>query len=159
MSSRNNVILTGRLTKDPQLQQTQGGQSVCTFNMAVDRSFKNKQTGKYDADFPMLTAWGKTAENIQRFFHKGDALSVEGELRTRSYDDKNGRRVFLTEVWVNSFDFLPKNNVQPEQSQPVPPAVQPTAPAAQPAPQQAQQEDPFTNSGQAVDISDDDLPF
>lgn len=149
----NRIVLTGRITKDLDLKNTQGGHSVVSFTLAVDRARKN-DNGEREADFIRCVAWNNTAEVLSQYCGKGSLIGVDGRLQTRSYDDRNGQRVYITEVVIDRMTFLDSRNNQQGQQQP------PAAPARQkPAPQQAQQEDPFAGSGQAVDISDDDLPF
>ncbi len=85
----NKVILMGRLTADPELRQTQSGVSSCSFSIAVNRKFVNKQTGERQADFIRCIAWRQTAEFINRYFNKGSMICVEGELRQDNYQDRN----------------------------------------------------------------------
>ena len=83
----NTVMLMGRLTSDPELRQTTSGVSTCQFTVAIDRNFKG-QNGERQTDFINVVAWRQTAEFICRYFTKGRLILVEGELRTRTYDDK-----------------------------------------------------------------------
>lgn len=102
----NNVSLTGRLTRDPELKYTNSSNTpVLSFTLAVNRNFKNKQ-GDVEADFINCVAWNKAAENISNYFQKGSLIGIEGSIQTRTYDDKDGKRVYLTEVYVKSFSFL-----------------------------------------------------
>ena len=103
----NNVILMGRLTKDPELRQTPNGVANCRFTVAVNRRFKNQQTGEYEADFITCTAWRQTAEFITRYFKKGSMICVQGSIRTGSYQDKNHSDVthYTTEVMVDNAEF------------------------------------------------------
>ncbi|MDE6102854.1 MAG: single-stranded DNA-binding protein [Ruminococcus sp.] len=103
----NKVILMGRLTADPVLRQTQNGNTSCGFRIAVNRRFANKQTGEREADFISCTAWGQTAEFVNRYFNKGSMICVEGYLRTGSYQDKNHPDVthYTTDVWVDNVEF------------------------------------------------------
>lgn len=116
----NNVSLTGRLTRDPELKYTNGSNTpVLPFILAVNRNFKNKQ-GDVEADFISCVAWGKNAENISKFFQKGSLIGLEGRIQTRTYDDKDGKRVYLTEVNVSQFSFLEaKKNQASSSGQPV----------------------------------------
>ena len=100
----NKVILVGRITKDPALRKTQNGTSVVSFTLACNR--KVKQDGQPDADFINCQAWGKTAEVICQYVFKGHLLGLEGRIQTRSYDDKDGKRVYVTEVVADSVQFL-----------------------------------------------------
>ncbi|MDE5833925.1 MAG: single-stranded DNA-binding protein, partial [Ruminococcus sp.] len=103
----NKVILMGRLTADPVLRQTQSGATSCSFRMAINRRFANKQTGERDADFISCTAWAQTAEFINRYFKKGSMICVEGSLRSGSYQDKNHPDVthYTTDVFVENVEF------------------------------------------------------
>lgn len=100
MASFNKVILMGRLTAAPELKQTQNGKSVTSFNLAVDR--KGKDT---PCDFFTIVAWNQTAEFICKYFGKGQAILVCGELQTRSWTDNNGNKRTATEVLANEVTF------------------------------------------------------
>ncbi len=89
----NKAILTGRLTKAPELKQTQNGKSVCSFTIAVDRSRDREKT-----DFIPIVAWGKTAEFISQWFGKGDLITIAGRIEVRNYEDKNGNKRTATEI-------------------------------------------------------------
>lgn len=103
----NRVILIGRLTADPELRQTQSGVAVCRFTVAVDRKFKNKDTGEKEADFITCQAWRQTAEFVGRYFTKGSMIALEGSLRTGKYQDKNHSDVthYTTDVMVDNVEF------------------------------------------------------
>ena len=107
----NNVCLVGRLTRDPELKHTQSGNAVTSFTIAVDRGFTNDQ-GERDADFPVIVCWNKLAENVARYMKKGSQIAVSGSLRTRSYDDKDGKRVYVTEINARQVDFLDNKREQ-----------------------------------------------
>ena len=93
----NKVILMGRLTRDPEVRYTTNNNTlVCTFSLAVNRRFK--QEGQPDADFINIVAWAKTGEFCSKYFTKGQLVVVCGRLQTRSYDDKDGKKVYVTEV-------------------------------------------------------------
>lgn len=100
----NRVILMGRITQDLELRTTAGGQSVLTFNIAVDRNFV-KQGEERQADFITCVAWRQQAEFISRYFAKGRLIAIEGNLRSRTYDDKNGTKHYVTEVYVDQVSF------------------------------------------------------
>ncbi|KYC71659.1 single-stranded DNA-binding protein [Weizmannia coagulans] len=120
----NRVVLTGRLTADPVLRYTPSGVAVTTFTLAVNRTF-SVQSGKKEADFVSVIAWRKIAENIANYLSKGNLIGVDGRLQTRSYEDKNGKRVFVTEVVSEHVYFLEtkKNRLanEPQGSQDLPP--------------------------------------
>lgn len=100
----NRVILMGRITQELEVRQTPAGASVLSFTVAVERNFKD-QNGERQTDFISCVAWGKTAEHICRYFSKGRMIALEGNLRTRTYDDKNGTRHYVTEVFVDNVSF------------------------------------------------------
>ena len=89
----NKAIINGRLTKAPELKQTQNGKSVCSFTIAVDRSRDREKT-----DFIPIVAWGKTAEFVNQWFGKGDLITIVGRIEVRNYDDKNGNKRTATEI-------------------------------------------------------------
>lgn len=95
----NVVILTGRLTADPELRYTQQGTPCTSFNLAVDRASRDD-----NADFPTIVAWRETAEFINQYMRKGSKIVVRGEIRTRTYDD-NGRNRKVTEVQADRVEF------------------------------------------------------
>lgn len=100
----NNVNLIGRLTKDVDLRYTQSGLAVGRFSMAIDRPKKDGQDN--GADFPNCVAYGKTAENLANYVHKGGMVGVTGCIRTGSYTKKDGQKVYTTDVAVTSVQFL-----------------------------------------------------
>ena len=89
----NKAILNGRLTKAPELKQTNSGKSVCGFTIAVDRSRDREKT-----DFIPIVAWGKTAEFVNQWFGKGDLITIVGRIEVRNYEDKNGNKRTATEI-------------------------------------------------------------
>lgn len=100
----NKVILMGRLTADTELKQTQGGTPVTSFTLAVDRRF-SKEGQEKQTDFITVVAWNKTAEFICRYFGKGQAMLVCGELQTRSWNDQQGNKRYATEVVASEAYF------------------------------------------------------
>lgn len=86
----NKVVLVGRLTRDVELRENEGGTKIARFNVAVSRNYKNKE-GKYDADFISCVAYRNTAEFVEKYFHKGDGIIVEGRIQTGSYE-KDGEK-------------------------------------------------------------------
>ncbi len=101
----NKVILIGRTTKQIELRTTTTGTSVANFSLAVTRSFKNAN-GEYESDFFNCIAFGKLAETIKNYVNKGDRLGVEGRLQSRSYQNTEGKNVYVTEVIVENIEFL-----------------------------------------------------
>lgn len=101
----NRIILMGRLTRDPELRQTQSGASVANFSLAVDRDFKDKQTGEKATDFIDIVAWRQTAEFVSRFFTKGRMAVVEGRLQLRDWTDRDGNKRRTAEVLAEHVYF------------------------------------------------------
>jgi len=137
----NLVVLTGRLTADPELKTTTNGTSVTSFSIAVNRNYRSGEEPQ--TDFINIVAWNKTAEFITRFFKKGNLIGIEGSIRTRRYTDKNGANRTAFEVYVNNAQFVESKRDS-------------AAPAAEPA--------SYSNAGMndfaEIDSgSDDDLPF
>lgn len=100
----NKAILVGNLTRDPEHRQTPNGISVATFTVAVRRRTKNA-SGGYDADFINCVAWRQQADFLCRYFHKGSSICVVGQIQTRSYDDKNGNKRYVTEIVADEIEF------------------------------------------------------
>lgn len=163
--SINRFIAVGRLTKDPELRTTSNGTSVCSFNLAVNR--KIQQQGQPDADFISCVAWGKSANNMTTYLHKGSLIGVEGRIQTRSYDNQQGQRVYVTEVQCESVQFLePRRSAEAQNQQSQPntygePNQAYTTPKTQPQGQQVQYAESLTAQAEqdALNISPDDLPF
>lgn len=109
----NRVALVGRLTKDPELRRTSNGKAVTSFNLAVERNFKSDDQ---EADFINCVCWGKIAENTERYCSKGSMVSIDGRIQTRSYDNNQGQRVYVTEVIAESVQFI---NTRKNENQPV----------------------------------------
>lgn len=103
----NRVVLVGRLTKDPMLRKTQNGTSVASFTLACNRRVAADQQPQ--ADFINCVVWNKQADNLAHYQRKGSLVGVEGRIQTRSYDE-NGRRVFVTEVFCESIQYLERKN-------------------------------------------------
>ena len=99
----NRVVLVGRITKTPDLRKTQSGTSVVSFTIACNRRVPSQGQ---DADFINCVAWNKTADFMTQYVKKGALLGLEGRIQTRSYDDKDGKRVYVTEVVADSVQFL-----------------------------------------------------
>ncbi|WP_082193093.1 single-stranded DNA-binding protein [Bacillus rubiinfantis] len=101
----NQVTLVGRLTRDPELNSTMDGKAVTHVTLAVNRHFRN-QHGEIDTDFVQCTLWRKAAENTCNFCRKGALLGITGRLQTRHYDNREGKRIYVTEVVAESVRFL-----------------------------------------------------
>ena len=95
--------MSGRLTKDPELKETNSGKKVVSFNLAVNRRFQNEEQ---QADFIPCVAWNKTAEVIAQYCSKGSQIGVEGRLQQRTYENNQGQKVYVIEVLCNQVTFL-----------------------------------------------------
>ncbi len=158
----NRVVLVGRLTRDPELRFTPNGVAVANFTLAVNRPFSNQQ-GEREADFINCVVWRKPAENVANFLKKGSLAGVDGRVQTRSYDNNEGKRVFITEVVAESVQFLEPRNSQNNQNQNFGGSQGNYGSGSGSAGSSGNRSngydnDPFSNDG-SIDISDDDLPF
>ena len=100
----NLVILIGRLTKDPEAKTTTSGKMVTSFNLAVDRKYKNAN-GENQTDFLSIVTWDKTAEFVDKYIKKGTKIAVTGEIQTRNYENKDGQKIYVTEVVARDVEF------------------------------------------------------
>ena len=114
----NNVILTGRLTKNLELRQTSTGKSMTYFTLAVNRNFKNEQ-GVSGADFITCVAFGVQAENMARYLTQGSLIGIEGRISTRNFQGKDGNTVYVTEVIAGNVTFLESKKQQTNTNQPL----------------------------------------
>ena len=114
----NKVILLGRLTKDPELRQTQGGVPVCRFTVAVDRRYQ-KQGEEKQTDFIGCVAWRQQAEFVAEYFAKGHRICCEGSIQTRSWTDESGKKQYATEVVVDNVEFAQSKSEGRQGFQPV----------------------------------------
>jgi single-strand DNA-binding protein len=101
----NTILLVGRLTKDSELRYTESEKAVGNFNIAVNREYKN-ENGEYETDFFNCVAYGKVAETMQQYTHKGDLVGVKGRLQSRNYEDKEGKKHYVVEVIAERITFL-----------------------------------------------------
>ena len=128
----NKVELVGRLTKDPEVKLTSNQTQFCNFTVAVDRRFKDAN-GQRQADFINCVAWRQTAVFIQKYFRKGNRIGLVGSIQTRSYDDQNGQKKFITEVVIDEAEFVESSGsipVDPYRQEPVAPPTQSFNPPA-----------------------------
>lgn len=153
----NNVVLVGRLTKDPDLRYTSTGKAVATYTLAVNRNYTN-QAGNREADFINCVVWGKRAESLAKYTRKGSLIGTTGRLQTRNYENQQGNRVYVTEVLAENFQLLESRNTTESRQ-----ATQEKNDATGNAQQSTHEMPPYTDndfpSGSSIDISDDDLPF
>ena len=156
--SINNVVLVGRMTRDADLQYTASNIAVATFNLAVNRNFKN-QNGEREADFINCVIWRQQAENLANWAKKGALVGIVGSIRTRNYENQQGQRVYVTEVVADSFQLLESRNAEGQRE------GNSQAPSQNNYGNSGSQVPNFGNgfgdfgSGTPMDISDDDLPF
>ncbi len=157
----NKVLLTGRLTKDPELRTTGSGLAVASFSLAVTRTFRNKD-GNYDADFFNVSVFGKQAANVSKYCFKGSQVGVEGRLQSRSYDAQDGTKRYVTDVIADRVEFL--GSKKDGNSNYVADTnfmdQIPEAPMDIQANEiEVPDGDPYKDFGNEIAITDDDLPF
>ena len=157
--SINNVVLVGRMTRDAELRYTPSNVAVATLTLAVNRPFKN-QNGEHEADFINVVIWRQQAENLANWAKKGAQIGITGRIQTRSYDNQQGQKVYVTEVVAETFQLLESRSVregkgkgQGQGGYSAPSNQAPTQ-----TPDFSRQENPFGQTN-PLDISDDDLPF
>ncbi|MFK4839400.1 single-stranded DNA-binding protein [Lactococcus petauri] len=136
----NNVVLVGRVVRDPELRYTPQNTAVATFTLAVNRRFKNAQ-GEREADFINCVLWRQPAENLANWAKKGTLVGITGSIQVRNYENKEGQRVYVTEVLADNFQMLESNSNKTEKGKT----------------KSNQDKDPF--AGSPMEVSDDDLPF
>ena len=159
----NKVILIGRLTRDPELRYTSSNVATCTFSLAVDRTFTN-QNGEREADFINIVVWRKQAENVKNYLTQGSQVAVEGRIQTRTYDDQNGQKRYVTEVIADNVEFLGSKNSSTNSNN-----MSGSSKNAEPTPYDFGDapepkgtdidSNPFADFGSSIEISDDELPF
>ena len=156
----NKVFLIGRLTRDPELRYTGNNTAVASFSIAVNRSFTNQQ-GEREADFINIVVWRKQAENVKNYLSQGSQVAIDGRLQTRSYEDNNGQKRYVTEVVADNVEFLGSKNSSNNNSngshndEPTPydfgDGKEPKGTDVD--------SNPFADFGSSIEISDDELPF
>ncbi len=146
----NRVVLVGRITKDPELRRTSSGTAVVSFTLAVDNRFAPKDA-ENKADFISCIAWNNAAEVLEKYVKKGALLGVDGRLQTRNYDDKDGKKVYVTEVVCESLRMLDSKGSRDDNFISNIEAYEPTNKKQNAS---APEEETI-----GFDISDEDLPF
>lgn len=160
----NKVVLIGRLTRDPELRYTGSNLPVATFSLAVNRNFSN-QNGEREADFINIVVWRKQAENCKNYLTQGSQVAIEGRIQTRTYDDQNGQRRYITEVVADNVEFLGSRNSSNSSNNTSMPANNNAGPTpydfgTTPEPKGTDVDsNPFADFGASIEISDDELPF
>ena len=152
----NKVFLIGRLSRDPELRHTTSGMAVCQINVAISR--RTGQGRDPETDFINVVVWDKQAENVSKYLAKGRQVAVEGRIQTRSYDNNEGKKTYVTEVVANNVEFLGSVNDNPRQSTTGEENPFDSMPIDEPATTNID-DDPFAAFGEKVEISDSDLPF
>lgn len=109
MSDINVAAITGRLTKDPELRALTDGTSACSFTVACNRP-KKRDEENAEADFIQCVAWRQSADYLCRYGHQGDRVNLSGRIRTRSFDNRDGQRVYVTEIQVDNLALIPKGD-------------------------------------------------
>lgn len=145
----NNTVLIGRLTRAVDLKFTGNGAAVGNFTLAVDRGFKNAN-GEKETDFINCVIWKKSAEALANYTKKGSMISVRGRIQTRTYDNSDGKKVYVTEIVVEEFTFLDSKKSSDNQNN-----------ESESNYKNFGNENPFDREdvSKPIDISDDDLPF
>lgn len=136
----NKVVLVGRIVREPELRYTPQNTAVATFTLAVNRRFKNAQ-GEREADFINCVIWRQPAENLANWAKKGTLVGITGSIQVRNYENKEGQRVYVTEVLADNFQMIERNSNKTEKGKT----------------KSNQDKDPF--AGSPMEVSDDDLPF
>ncbi|WP_059050432.1 single-stranded DNA-binding protein [Paenibacillus senegalimassiliensis] len=160
----NRVILIGRLTRDPELRYTPAGVAVTQFTLAVDRPFTS-QGGEREADFIPVVTWRQLAETCANYLRKGRLTAVEGRIQVRNYENNEGKRVYVTEVIADNVRFLESNRDGgsggggAREEAPFSGGNSGGGNSRGGGSSRSNQNDPFSDDGKPIDISDDDLPF
>ena len=164
----NKVFLVGRLTRDPDLRYGASNSAVMRSSLAVDRQFTN-QNGEREADFINIVAFGNRAETMKKYLTKGSQIAISGRIQTGSYDDKDGKRIYTTDVVVDEFQFLDSKgsrqndmgdnsnmNSSTNQSSNLTPYDFSNDATNE---SNTEESDPFKDFGDKIEIDDSDLPF
>lgn len=135
----NITMLVGRLTKDSELRFTENEKKVGNFTLAINRDYKNTN-GEYETDFINCVVFGEQAETLNKYTQKGDLIGVQGRFQTRNYEDKEGKKHYITEVLVHKVQFLSTKNSQKNENN-------------------VESFDPYVEMGNKVAFDEDSLPF
>ena len=154
----NNANLVGRLTRPVDLRYTQSGIAYGSFTLAVTRKYKNKD-GEREADFINCVIWKKGAELLANYTQKGSLIGVSGPIQTRSYDNQQGQRVYVTEVLVENFDFLESRKNDADGFSNVGDINTQNFNKNQNLGGNFENSDPFMSNGDVFNVQEDDLPF
>lgn len=150
----NKVFLIGNLTKDPEMRSTQSGVAVCNFSIAVNRRFRNPQTGQQETDFLNVVAWRQLAELCSKYLAKGRKVAVTGSIQTRTYEAKDGSKRTTWDIVADEVEFLTQNQQSSTQSAP---GAYTTAASKDSGTAYAPQ--PHNDFGGFTQADDEELPF
>ena len=139
----NKVCITGRLVKDIEIRYTQNNVAVTQFTLAVTRKFKNAN-GDYESDFINCVTYRNTAEVLSKYTKKDDLIGIEGRIQTRNYENQEGKKVYVTEVIVESVDFLASKKEEKPKEEPV---------------KQKLSDEVFSEFGSSIEIDESDIAF
>lgn len=155
----NKAFLIGRLTRDPELRYSSSNAAIVNFSIAIDRQYTNSQ-GQRETDFINIVAFQKQAENIKKYVSKGSLVAVDGRIQTRNYEDKDGKRVYVTEVVADRVQFLSSNNSNNVSSTTNDGDVSPADFQTEDNVKETNvSDDVFADFGSSIEISDDDIAF
>lgn len=150
----NKVFLIGNLTKDPEMRSTQSGVAVCNFTIAVNRRFRNPQTGRQETDFLNVIAWRQLAELCDKYLAKGRKVAVTGSIQTRTYEAKDGSKRNTFDIVADEVEFLSQNQQSSTQSAP---GAYTTAASKDSG--TAYMPQPHNDFGGFTQVDDEELPF
>lgn len=141
----NEVVLVGRLTKDPDLRMTQSGSDITKITIAINRHFKDKN-GIYNTDFFDILLWNSLAKRVNEWCKKGDTIGVRARLQNSSYTDNDGKKVYKNEIIAESISFISSSRKKEKEGENVQQTIN-------------HESDPFKDFGEELVLNDDDLPF
>lgn len=150
----NKVFLIGNLTRDPEMRSTQSGVAVCNFTIAVNRRFRNAQTGQQETDFLNVIAWRQLAELCNKYLAKGRKVAVTGSIQTRTYVVKDGSKRTAWDIVADEVEFLSQNQQSSTQSAP---GAYTTSTSKDSGTAYAPQ--PHNDFGGYTQVDDEELPF
>ena len=167
--SLNKVLLIGNVGKDPEIRHLQGGAAVATITLATSERYRDRNGETREmTEWHTVIAWRQLAELAENYIRKGSQIYVEGRIRSRSWDDQNGQKRYVTEIQADTIQLLGRRGDNPAAQQgPAPAPQQPRynqpayggSPAPQPTPQQPQPTTPMVSPADLTDDGTDDLPF
>lgn len=158
----NKVFLIGRLVRDPELRYTGTNIPVATFSIAVNRNFANA-AGEREADFINIVVWRKQAENVKNYVKQGSQVAIDGRIQTRTYDDQNGQKRYITEVVADNIQFLDTKAATERRQTTSSNSYNDVNPysfsSEMDVPTSDLKDDPFKDFGEEIKVEDNDLPF